>query len=103
MKAAFAATLLASLCGLLSEAEPVYFVVGIWPGSGGPATNAYILPLTRPADINRARVLVVTAGVTPSLDWNDSERYPDVVIGLGSDGINRNVALPGEPLWYWRN
>jgi hypothetical protein len=100
MKAALAATLLASLSGLLSEAEPVYFVVGNPPGFG-PGTNAYILPLTRPTDITKARVLVVTGGTEGSLDGADGDPWPAVVIGLGSDGINRNVALPGEPLWSW--
>lgn len=74
----------------LQAQTPAYFVVGR-PGLYPFAGDSYVLPLTDPVDIAQAREmasgpagLIVVATVT-----------------AGSDGINRNVSAPGEPLWSW--
>ncbi|MBI2924089.1 MAG: hypothetical protein HYY24_00095 [Verrucomicrobia bacterium] len=101
MKATFAGALLAGCLPITSSAETAYFVVGHPPCYGPPpaesATNAYILPISQPADIRQARLLVASGGCFAL----NGDMKPVFRIGLGSDGTNRNVALPDEPLWSW--
>lgn len=82
-------------------AETTYFVVGFPPCDtnyfGPETTNAYILPITQPADIATARLRAATCGGYPQ----DGDFRPLFILGLGGDGTNRNVALPGQPLWSW--
>jgi hypothetical protein len=104
MKAALAAILLAGYTSLSLRVVAVDFVVASPPCYSPPTdqsvTNAYILPINSPADITKARVLVATGGCIV-LSPGFSDFRPVFEIGLGSDGTNRNVALPGQPLWSW--
>jgi hypothetical protein len=89
----------AVLCAVtVRAADVVHFVVGP-VNYNQPSTNTYILPLTDPGDIQIARKWV--AG---NLDGYYFELWgytPWHRIRLGSDGINRDVLQPGEPLWSW--
>lgn len=79
-------------CSAPAHAAPVYFVVSeIDPLHG----DSYIVPLEAAADIAHARGLIANGPVAGS---------PIAVahIAPGSDGINRNVFAPGEPLWSWQ-
>ena len=81
------------LCSGLAHAAPVYFVVSELDPSG-PHGDSYILPLEAAADIAHARDLIANgaaAGATIVV----------AQIAPGSDGINRDVLAPGEPLWSW--
>ena len=78
-------------CSTLVHAAPVYFVVSeIDPVHG----DSYVLPLESAADIAHARALIASGPAAGT---------PIVVahIAPGSDGINRNILAPGEPLWSW--
>lgn len=82
-----------SLVGTAVLAAPVYFTVA---ESGSPVHgDSYVLPLEEPADIAHARDLIArgpeAAGATIAF----------AEIQAGSDGINRNVLAPGQPLWNW--
>jgi hypothetical protein len=77
----------------VAQAAPVYFVVSeINPASGHG--DSYILPLEQAADIAHARDLILYG---PSIGAAIAVAH----ITAGSDGINRNVLAPGEPLWSW--
>jgi hypothetical protein len=82
------------------RAETAWFVVSFPPCYGaytGPeSTNAFILPLTQPHDIENARLRSATGGCFGSDDVR-----PVFTIHLGADGTNRNVALAGQPFWSW--
>jgi hypothetical protein len=91
MRLAYAA--LAALCLTFApraHAVTVHFVVAeLSPNNG----DSYVLPLSDPDDIAHARALI--AGTV-------SEPFIAVAaIAAGSDGINRDVLAPGEPLWSW--
>jgi hypothetical protein len=73
-------------------ASPTLFVVS---EIGAPNHNdSYILPLEDPADIAHARELI-EHGVSVA------DCIVVAHIAAGSDGINRDVLAPGEPLWSW--
>ena len=76
----------------LAKAETVYFVVSearpVTPG------ESYVLPLEDEADIAHARNLIASG---PSIGLTIAVAE----IAAGSDGINRNVLAPGQPLWSW--
>jgi hypothetical protein len=98
------ASLFLAAC-LARAAEIVYFVVG--PVGGRPLaseTNTFLLPLSDPQHIKVARQLASAKGyrwVPPlAFDLVDVER-PRFRIGVRSDGVNRAVWSPGEPLWSW--
>jgi hypothetical protein len=80
-------------------ADAVHFVVG---PIGYTFTNSYILPLSNPEDIQTARKWVATGEGLSNSDYLDVWDYaPWQRIRLGSDGINRDVLQPGQPLWSW--
>jgi hypothetical protein len=87
----------------IQAADAVYFVVGPLGGVQGPAdTNAYIMPLTNPEDIQTARKWVAAGEhVTSALELGVWDFAPLGRIRIGSDGINRNVLQPGAPFWSW--
>ena len=72
----------------------VYFQVAEWPGFEFH-NDSYILPLTNPADIDHARNLIALG---PDLAGSP---IAIASIAPGSDGINRDLNAPGEPLWSW--
>lgn len=93
------------LCSIHAS-EPVYFVVG--PMKGHPSessTNTFLLPLNRAEDIRKARKLaalrgtgwVINAFATPEM----GDQMPVFKIGVGPDGVNRDVTKTDEPLWNW--
>lgn len=68
-----------------------YFVVArpnMYPLLG----DSYILPLADPDDIEFARLLAANGG---------GNMIVVAMVTPGSDGINRDVVAPGEPLWSW--
>jgi hypothetical protein len=71
-----------------------YFLVAEWPGMEMHG-DSYVLPVTRPEDIEHARNLVELgpeeAGRTIAM----------ATIRLGTDGINRNLRAAGQPAWSW--
>lgn len=71
--------------------DPVQFVVaektGSWHG------DSYILPLTDPSHLRKARDLI--------RGLNSFETIVVCRITIGSDGVNRDVLGAGEPLWSW--
>ena len=61
------------------------------PGLHG---DSFLLPPEPPADIVQALNLILygtAAGASIIV----------AQFATGSDGVNRNVLAPGEPLWYW--
>jgi hypothetical protein len=74
----------------------VYFIVG---GPFEGPTNSFLLPLTNQADITKARKIVAAR----STGWFPGvyDPKPGVWIQTGSDGTNRDVLAPGQPLWSW--
>ena len=101
MKSVLLVISLFALCSLRLTAGTPTFVVSYPPCygaySGPETTNAYILPLNRQADIEKARLLAASGGCFPQ----DGSFRPFFILGVGGDGTNRNVALPGQPLWSW--
>lgn len=94
MQLKLCALCIALLFGNAALAGPVYFVVSEWPGQE-THHDSYLLPLTQPDDIAHARDLIArgpeAAGATIVV----------AKIAAGSDGINRNITAPNEPLWNW--
>lgn len=73
------------------QGSPVYFVVA---EKGSPFHgDSYIVPITEPADLREARDVI--------RGRNGFETIVVCQITVGSDGINRDVLAPGEPLWSW--
>lgn len=71
-----------------------YFVVAEWPGEARHG-DSYVLPVTRPEDIEHARALI-------ELGPQVAGRAVAVAnIRLGPDGINRDLRAPGQPAWSW--
>ena len=89
----------AAMSGLVGSsrsagAGPVYFVVSEANGNVVHG-DSYVLPLTRDADIAHARDLIARGPEAAGASIVVAK------IAAGSDGINRNVTAPGEPLWSW--
>ena len=82
---------LATLALSTTQVTPIQFVVS----EVGTAqhNDSYILPLTDPTHIRLARDKVYYG---PGLD-----KIVVCQIAAGSDGMNRDVKAPGEPLWSW--
>jgi hypothetical protein len=77
----------------ITSAAPVYFVVSRTNPIGGHG-DSYLLPVEEAADIAHARDLILNG---PSIGSSIVVAH----IAAGSDGINRDVLAPGEPLWSW--
>lgn len=95
-----ALVLIAVLAGALAESASAtgvrYFVVAENPSTFDPCfhCDSYILPLSDPEDIAEAREIIARGGTG----------LGTIVVAkivAGSDGINRDVLAPGEPLWSW--
>lgn len=76
-----------------ASAAPVYFVVSEINPSAGHG-DSYLLPLEDATDIAHARDLILNG---PSIGSSIVVAH----IASGTDGVNRNVLEPGEPLWSW--
>ena len=76
---------------LSTSASTIYFVVSTPTSFHG---DSYILPLDEASDIAHARDLIENG---PSIGGAIAVAH----IAPGSDGRNRNVLAPGEPLWSW--
>jgi hypothetical protein len=97
------ATVLAFLAGLATvvlaaggsaSAGVTYFEVAE-PAGRATHHDSYVLPLTRPDDIEHARDLIARG---------PEEAGASIVfagIAPGVDGINRNLLAPGQPQWSW--
>jgi hypothetical protein len=91
--------LAASLCALavacvvnVARADTAYFVVAeIAPYHH----DSYVLPLNEPDHIAHARELIKSG---PGIEGG---HIAVAAIAAGSDGINRNTLVPGQPLWSW--
>lgn len=86
-----------SMSGASALALPLhYFVVAENPSLVDPCLrcDSYILPLSDPDDIARARTLIEGGG-------GGSDTAITAKIRAGTDRINRDVLAPGEPLWSW--
>jgi hypothetical protein len=87
---------LAALCLVAlaprAHAVTVHFVVAEFgtPNNG----DSYVLPLSDPDDIAHARALIEQGPAALPF-------IAVAAIAAGSDGINRDVLAPGEPLWSW--
>ena len=81
-------------CAGAARAGVVYFVVAERPG-GVEQGDSFVLPLSNESDIAHARDLIARGP--------DAAGSPLVFaeISAGSDGFNRDVLAPGEPLWNW--
>ena len=81
---------------VVSEPDLALFVVAENPSLVDPCVrcDSFLLPLSDPNDIERARAIIAAGGAAP-----DTE--PAVTVVVGSDGVNRDVLAPGEPLWSW--
>ena len=75
------------------DSETVWFVVS--ETDIDDKNDSYLLPLSDPAAIAMARQLIDEGpgGAVGSI--------ATVRIAAGSDGFNRNILAPGEPLWSW--
>jgi hypothetical protein len=84
-----------------TNAGPIYFLVTPYSDRLSYIKESYVLPLTRPADIAYARLLI--ASNTIVTQHYPPSRGPIVVIQIakGEDGINRNYLAPGFPAWRW--
>ncbi len=73
-----------------------YFVVAENPSRFDPCTkcDSFLLPLTDLDDIEAARAIIARGGTGLGT-------IVVAEIAAGSDGINRDVLAPGEPLWSW--
>ena len=76
-----------------ASAEAVEFLVAEVPGAEVHG-DSYVLLLEDPADIAHARDLIENGEAA-------GRRLAAVRIAPGSDGRNRDVLAPGEPLWSW--
>ena len=78
----------------MSAADVALFVVAENPSLVDPCVRCdpFILPLSDPNDIESAREIIAT-GANPGIIF--------AKIVAGSDGVNRDVLAPGEPLWSW--
>ena len=74
-------------------AAPVYFLVSEIPGQE-VHHDSYVVPLTDPGHIAHARDLIANG-------TSAGETIVVAAIAPGSDGINRNITAPGQPLWNW--
>ena len=73
------------------QGSPVYFVVS---EKGSPLHgDSYLVPISDPADLREARDVI--------RGLNGLETIVVCRITVPSDGINRDVLAPGEPLWSW--
>ena len=75
------------------RAEPIYFVVAERPGFAFHH-DSFVLPLTDPGDVARARRLIAVG----------PDAGPGIVLARiesGADGINRDHLAPGAPAWSW--
>lgn len=90
--AACAALLAVTLCCTAGAATPAWFVVAERHPERG---QSFLLPLSDPAHIAAARVLV-THGTDAGVG-----SIATVRIGAGGDGFNRDVLREGAPLWSW--
>lgn len=91
--ARFAAVLAFAFLPALTSAAPVHFVVSeIDHGAGHD--DSYVLPLTAAADVAHARALIAQGPAIGS-------SIVVAQVASGSDGVNRDVLAPGEPLWSW--
>ena len=78
-----------------SFAGPVYFVVAERPDQPITHGDSFIIPLERDDLIAHARDLIARGPEAAGATIVDAE------VVAGSDGINRDVLAPGEPLWSW--
>lgn len=72
-------------------AAPIHFVVSEINAQHG---DSYVLPLEDADDIDHARELILHG---PSIGSSIIVAH----IASGSDGTNRDILAPGEPLWSW--
>lgn len=75
-----------------TTAETAFFLVGT-QATEYHAAEAYVLPLSDPADISGAREQL-------SLDHN-ARLAVAVTLAPGNDRLNRNLLAPGKPMWSW--
>jgi hypothetical protein len=89
------ATLILAAAGAAPQAATaaVEFLVAEFSGAEVHG-DSYVLLLEDPADIAHARALIEKGEAA-------GRRLASVRIAPGSDGRNRDVLAPGEPLWSW--
>jgi hypothetical protein len=87
------------LTGLLylSDAETVYFLIGVPPGRDG-WPDSYVLPLSEQGDIDYARYLI-SAGRSGELNGMRTIVFANCL--TGNDGVNRNYVDPKFYEWSW--
>ena len=88
------AAVVAFLAAGPARGATVYFVVAERP-EVKVLGDSYVLPLSAEADIAHARDLIARGADAAGSALVFAE------ISAGSDGVNRNVLAPGEPLWDW--
>ena len=77
-----------------ARAATVYFVVAERP-EVKVLGDSYVLPLSAEADVAHARDLIARGADAAGAALVFAE------ISAGSDGVNRDVLAPGQPLWEW--
>ncbi len=86
---------------VLPAADPVQFVVATYLVDPPPGLVA-VYTLSSPESVAEARKRVAVEGATNAGDLGlTQDTCPIFRIAPGSDGINRDVYAPGEPLWNW--
>jgi hypothetical protein len=78
----------------VARAGTVLFVVAEKPGTE-THHDSFVLPLSDPADVAHARDLIARGPDAAGSSIVFAE------IAAGADGVNRNVVVPGRPLWDW--
>ncbi len=94
------AVLVLGVAAASAGASPIrHFVVAERP-SIDPCVfcDSFILPLSDPRHI--ARALEIIADIEAGGNGGGDSSVTVEIIG-GSDGVNRDVLAPGEPLWSW--
>lgn len=74
--------------------EAVWFVVAERADTPSPSGDSFLLPLSDPADIARARRLVD--------EGPGDVAYTEASIARGGDGFNRDVLAEDDLAWSWR-
>jgi hypothetical protein len=83
-----------TVAGRPASAGVTYFEVAE-PAGRATHHDSYVLPLTRPDDVQHARDLIARG---------PEEAGASIVfagIAPGADGINRNLLAPAQPEWSW--
>ncbi|MBS0659733.1 MAG: hypothetical protein JSR82_15945 [Verrucomicrobia bacterium] len=90
---------LAFAAGTAAQAQtPVYFLAGGGTQETSNRSQAFVVGITDPAAIARAREILAAR----TNNWSGTDYRLRIRIAAGADGINKNYFNPARPNWAWR-